>query len=228
MDTAADLVDALAKKGMIPKPITAGMAGTFGEIVLNVLNPTTERLQEAWDEIEHEQSDLSKLQEAVDELCKVMGVATAPATSAENNSSVVIELIYRGTPYALLTGDAGAAILTEVTQGRQYQFLKVPHHGSKTGLDEALIEQIKPAFAYIPVGENQHGHPCIEILDMLRDQGAKTLCSEKTVDCRRSCPAGGFGDICHGKDKLRAGWYPLDAERCANNKAAAKAISVWP
>jgi len=75
-----------------------------------------------------------------------------------------------------------------VTQGKQYRFLKVPHHGSKTGLDEALIAQVSPTIAFIPVGPNTYGHPANEILDLLRQYGAGTYCSEKVNGCRQACP----------------------------------------
>lgn len=45
--------------------------------------------------------------------------------------------------------------------------LKVPHHGSKTGLDNALMEKIRPNVSVIEVGKNNYGHPKKEILDIL-------------------------------------------------------------
>jgi beta-lactamase superfamily II metal-dependent hydrolase len=211
--SAADLAEL-----MQPYPITAGMSGTFGDVTIKVLNPTEERLKAAWEELERDETEEDTLLEIVS---KAMGFERAPETSAENNSSVVLEVVYKNEPYALFTGDAGADVLREVTGGRRYQFLKVPHHGSKTGLDEALIEQFRPQTAYIPVGENQHGHPCMEVLDLLKSVGAKTYCSQKTIDCRRECPSGGFGSMCHLKDRdARAGWSTVDHLRCLNNRSA--------
>ena len=87
-----------------------------------------------------------------------------------------------GVPRALMTGDAGAAVIKEVTSKKSYQFLKVPHHGSDTGLDEELVKQIRPLHAAIPVGENPHSHPSLKVLDLLRKNGARTYCSTKTKD----------------------------------------------
>lgn len=216
LDTAVDLVGVLAKQGLEVRPIKVGTFCNLGDIVLNVLSPNDDRLTAAWEEIE---ADETPDQATLAELYKTLGIEQAPATSAENNSSVVLELEYKGQPYALFAGDAGAGVLTEVTAGKSYPFLKVPHHGSKTGLDEGLVAQLRPRTAYIPVGENKHGHPCIEILDLLHKYGAQTFCSQKTVDCRRSCPLGGFGNICYRHEKdFRQGWSTIDPLKCINNR----------
>jgi beta-lactamase superfamily II metal-dependent hydrolase len=145
----------------------------------------------------------------------------APSTSAENDSSIVLEIEYKGQPYGLMTSDAGAAVLKDVTEGKTYSFLKVPHHGSKTGLDEELIRQLAPKTAFLPVGENKHGHPAIEILELLRDVKARTFCSSKTPNCRKDCRRGGFGTISHRKDKAgHDGWISVTPGQCANNLPA--------
>jgi hypothetical protein len=92
----------------------------------------------------------------------------------------------------LLTADAGADVLREVTAGRSYPFLKVPHSGSKTSLDEHLVRRLAPCTAYIPVGESGYGNPALEILELLRRSGVQTFCSSKTKDCRRDCRLGGY------------------------------------
>jgi beta-lactamase superfamily II metal-dependent hydrolase len=215
LSAATDLAETLQRRGLVPQPLMAGSVWQLEEVVLRVLNPTPARLQAAWDEIEGDESPMTV---ALRELSKRLGLPEAPETSAENNSSVVLELEYRTEPYALLTGDAGADVLKEVTSGKRYPFLKVPHHGSKTGLDAGLVAQLRPATAYIPVGDNNYGHPAIEVLDLLREHGAKTYCSQKTADCRKECPPDGFGNLCHRKDReFRPGWGAVDPSKCANN-----------
>ncbi len=213
LDTAVALVDALTARGKIPEPLVAGEYFPLGnrDIRINVLNPTPARLQEAWAEIEGEEKFEKAIERLVGEkLAEKLGYEEAPETSAENNSSVVLEIVYKSTPYALLTGDAGADVLREVTQGKQYRFLKVPHHGSKTGLDEALIAQLSPTTAFIPVGPNTYGHPTNEILDLLRQYGAGTYCSEKVNGCRQACPTTGRRNICQPYDRPnRLGWAPI-------------------
>lgn len=204
------LFQALDDKYLEPEQALQGTSFTYGEdIILNVLNPTKERLALAWtDEF---------LNKSVSPT--IFEKAEAPATSPNNDASIILELVYKNEPYALFPADAGAEVIKEVTEGKSYTFLKVPHHGSKTGLDEELIKQIKPKTVYIPVGENPHGHPVIEILDMLQEAGAKTFCSEKTKDCRKECKEGGFGNLCHRKDKdFRPRWSNVDPTDCKNNK----------
>src|SRR5437016_1570710 len=51
LDTANELVTALDKKGLDPEPIQAGWTWTYGDTVLTALNPTPQRLEDAWAEI---------------------------------------------------------------------------------------------------------------------------------------------------------------------------------
>jgi beta-lactamase superfamily II metal-dependent hydrolase len=218
LNAAADLIDVLGTRRVFPQQLLAGQSFPLnnGNVRLNVLSPTPARLEEAWAEIEEDESTLKKSERTLSEaIAELAGLEAAPETTAENNSSIVLEIVYKGVPYALLTADAGADVLREVTNGNSYRFLKVPHHGSKTGLDETLIAQLSPATAYIPVGPNNYGHPANDILDLLRTHGAATYCSERVNHCRQACPTTGARNICHKHD--RAGhpkWTPIP--HCTN------------
>jgi beta-lactamase superfamily II metal-dependent hydrolase len=216
IQTANDLLEAAKAYGITVENAVAGGGWTCGSVQLNVLNPTTERLNNAWAEkILQDISVLSKNQRYRELLEK--GEA-APPTSPGNDGRIIIELIYNGNTYALFPSDAGAAVIKEVTAKKSYKFLKVPHHGSKTGLDEDLIKQLKPQTAFVPVGENSYHHPSLEILELLRKNGATTYCSEKTVDCRKECKAHDFTVLCHHEDKnSREGWSTVDPKDCKNN-----------
>ena len=217
LETADKLMSVLAAKQIVPTVALAGRGWNCADVTLNVLNPTPERLAAAWNE-----QKFQKMSEAYSPLATSLGStlqeSEAPSTTEENDSSIVIELVYKGSPYALLTGDAGAAVLKEVSAGKSYTYLKVPHHGSKTGLDDELVAQLKPSSAYIPVGSNDYGHPAIEILDMLRENGTRTFCSQKTPNCRKACKSDGFGTVCHRNDKdARPGWSSINIGDCGNN-----------
>jgi beta-lactamase superfamily II metal-dependent hydrolase len=219
IDTLKDLVQALADAGVAQVSALAGQQWTCGDIMLNVLNPTQERLAAAW----QDNNLLSVVDSSVEPiwagaLYEVLSKSAAPATSAENDASVVIEIEHKGSPYALMAADAGAAVLAEITKDRTYKFLKVPHHGSETGLTSDLIKQWKPGTAFVPVGDNPHGHPAGAVLDMLRELKVKTFCSTRTKHCRRECGEAGFGNLCHKVDKeFRPGWSSVDPSKCANN-----------
>jgi len=215
VDTVKTLSALANKRGLVISAALQGNSWTCGDVELNVLNPTPARLANAWEE-----SRLDKyMQPGWD--AKLVSFAEsfsqAPTTSDENDASIVIEITVNGVPKALMTSDAGAAVLKEVTNKSQYSFLKVPHHGSDTGLDQDLIEQIRPVYAAIPVGENPHGHPCVEVLDLLQNIGAKTYCSSKTEYCRKTCTFKG-GDVSFPIGKAgHAGWKTIDATQCKNN-----------
>lgn len=54
--------------------------------------------------------------------------------------------------------------------------LKVPHHGSKYGMDESYLAILKPNLAVISVGaKNRYGHPAPFSLGLLKKAGVKTL-----------------------------------------------------
>ncbi len=91
-----------------------------------------------------------------------------------NSYSVGLELIY-GEFNALFTGDADTQIENEII-GEGYlndiEVLKVPHHGSKTGMSGNLLESVKPELAVISVGKNnRYGHPREEAIKLIRDLG---------------------------------------------------------
>jgi competence protein ComEC len=82
---------------------------------------------------------------------------------------------------ALLTGDTVPPISKEVEDAflassnllkdNTVEYIKIPHHGSKNGLTQDLLELIKPKVAIISVGKNSYGHPSPEILEMLKKAG---------------------------------------------------------
>lgn len=216
LEAVPDLLTTLRNNGLTPRAITAGMGWNWGDISLRVLSPDTQKLQAAWEELQGEESALTS---TLRELYKRFGLEPAPETTAHNNASVVLDVVYQGVPYALLPSDVGADVLREVTRNQSYRFLKVPHHGSKTGLDEALVKQIKPTTAYISVGENSYGHPAPEVLEMLKKIGTKTYCSQRTESCHRGCPSGGFGNMCHKRDReAHPDYSSVDSSKCVNNQ----------
>lgn len=95
-----------------------------------------------------------------------------------NASSLVFILRY-GAFDALFTGDAtlGSGLVVGTVE-----LLKVPHHGSKTGLVQAAVEALHPAIAVISVGRNSFGHPSQEVLSMLAGVGAAIHRTDKEGD----------------------------------------------
>ena len=90
----------------------------------------------------------------------------------------LIVLITYGAFSALLTSDSQASQLTQATEAllSSVSLLQVPHHGSKTGLIEDIVDSLSPKVAIISVGKNnRYHHPNDEILRMLKDKKIKIL-----------------------------------------------------
>ncbi len=101
----------------------------------------------------------------------VLGMSTTG--DDPNEFSVVFELDY-GDFEALFTGDIGPQIQYMILAQQNLndiELIKVPHHGSKNGLTEDLLEATKPEVAFIGVGKNSWGHPHREVLDILHKYG---------------------------------------------------------
>lgn len=88
-------------------------------------------------------------------------------------ASLILLITYKNFS-ALLTGDSQAAGIERSMKRLKYSsidILHVPHHGSKTGLNEAVLDRLKPKLAVISVGKNSYGHPSPFITDLLKAKG---------------------------------------------------------
>ncbi len=55
-------------------------------------------------------------------------------------------------------------------------FLKVPHHGSKTSSTEPFLEAVQPRVAVVSVGEgNAYGHPSESVVERYEQDGIRLL-----------------------------------------------------
>ncbi|HVA18110.1 MAG TPA: DNA internalization-related competence protein ComEC/Rec2, partial [Candidatus Dormibacteraeota bacterium] len=100
------------------------------------------------------------------------------APAAANNDSVVLRLKDQKIRF-LLSGDIERQVETAITQEHEplaADFLKVPHHGSKTSSTEAFLDAVNPRVAVISVGEgNSYGLPDAEIVDRYRSKAIELL-----------------------------------------------------
>ena len=100
-----------------------------------------------------------------------------------NETSVVFKLVYNKFS-VLMTGDINQDIehklLNNDTINLSSNILKVPHHGSNTGLDEDFLDAVNPNEAIIMVGaKNKFGHPSQTILDRLYNNNIKAFRTDK-------------------------------------------------
>ena len=100
-----------------------------------------------------------------------------PAGRQGLNRFSVTTIVKYGNFKALLTGDAGIEVGDRIASSvGDIDVLKVPHHGSKTGMSDYYLSTIKPELAVISVGaKNSYGHPAPFSLNLLKKHGVKTL-----------------------------------------------------
>lgn len=105
-----------------------------------------------------------------DEQVDVTMIAPVVNGLDNNNMSAVIKVTYGDTSF-LLTGDASSASEKEMIGSGvdlQADVLLVGHHGSKSSTTLSFLNQVKPEYAVIQVGDNSYGHPKETILERLR------------------------------------------------------------
>ncbi len=101
----------------------------------------------------------------------VLGVQS---TNLKLNQFSLVFLLKYDQKQVLLMGDADQTVqnrILDVYSLMSLDILKFPHHGSKTGMSEKFLEQIKPKIAVISVGKNSYGHPTAEALGLLKKYG---------------------------------------------------------
>lgn len=115
------------------------------------------------------------------EAASVLGASTPD----RNDLSLVLRLRY-GKFDLLLPGDAGAGAEAEyrdaVLADDGIEVLKVPHHGSKTGMTADYLDGLQLGLAVISVGKNTYGHPSPEILDILANKNIRVLRTDQEGD----------------------------------------------
>lgn len=102
--------------------------------------------------------------------------------AAGNNDSLVLRFVF-GRESVLLTGDIERPVEKrlsgeEVTLAAD--FLKVPHHGSKSSSTDDFLLRVRPQFAAISVGENNpFNHPSPEVLARLVADGVRVMRTDR-------------------------------------------------
>lgn len=94
----------------------------------------------------------------------------------QHEADVVTRWTY-GKFALLLTGDLSKKQISDLESSKEIikaDILKVPHHGSATGLTLEFLQKISPSTAVIEVGKNNFGHPKKSILNLLNYNNVKT------------------------------------------------------
>lgn len=106
----------------------------------------------------------------------------APEEKSPNNNSLVLRLS-DGRVSFLLTGDIEKQTEEALVAGQAplaTDFLKVPHHGSKTSSTDAFLAAVAPRFAVVSVGEsNAFGHPAREVVERYERDDIRLLRTDR-------------------------------------------------
>lgn len=150
-----ELLSLLSSRTIDSEYLTRGDSLTIGHLSLSWIWPSTTYLQEI-------ETAVSSAQHSGLSIDSVFN---------RNNTSQIIHLRYH-TFDALFTGDADIEVeknyLGESLSPDRLEVLKVPHHGSKTGMSGKFLEWLQPEIAVISSGKrNRYGHPAIETLTLL-------------------------------------------------------------
>jgi competence protein ComEC len=117
----------------------------------------------------------------------VTGTVLWPADVSEvekaaNDNSLVMR-IEDGNQSFLLPGDIEKKVENELVDEHvrlAADFLKVPHHGSKTSSTEAFVETVGPSVAVVSVGDgNQFGHPVDSVVERYKEAGIRFLRTDR-------------------------------------------------
>jgi competence protein ComEC len=103
-------------------------------------------------------------------------------TKPSNDNSLVMTLD-DGIVNFLLPGDIEKKVENELVAEDaplKADFLKVPHHGSKTSSTDAFVEAVAPKFAVVSVGDgNQFGHPVDSVIQRYAAAGVRFLRTDR-------------------------------------------------
>jgi competence protein ComEC len=165
--------------------VTAGSESRIGQIRMAVLWPS---------------ASVIAMMKPIRPVSATGTVLGAVSIGNVNDASIVLKLSY-GTFDVLFTGDADNrvddALVTHILPDPDgLEVLKVPHHGSKTGMTEGLLKALSPGaygsprcagtdvcpLAVISVGRNTYGHPGKETLEGLRQSGFRILRTDQVGD----------------------------------------------
>jgi competence protein ComEC len=109
-------------------------------------------------------------------------VDVSTVTKAANDNSLVLK-VQDGAEKFLLPGDIERRVENDlVDDGAPLaaDFLKVPHHGSRTSSTDSFVAAVAPKFAVVSVGEdNPFGHPVEAVVERYQAAGTRFLRTDR-------------------------------------------------
>ena len=113
---------------------------------------------------------------------------------------MVIRLVYKGTPFALLPGDLDAVGLENLLEGGSSidaPIIVFPHHGGRPGTSDIPLFVSKLLGAacaetiIFSIGRGRHGTPRPELIQAIRKQvsDVRVACTQLSKHCAEKVPA---------------------------------------
>jgi beta-lactamase superfamily II metal-dependent hydrolase len=116
------------------------------------------------------------------------------ATSAENNSSVVLLIDIDGERF-LFTADAGVPALTEAANRAEalgvdlkaVKYVQVPHHGSRRNVGPTILNRVlgpivgeggSRKYAFVSAAKESDKHPAKKVTNAFKRRGAKVYATQ--------------------------------------------------
>jgi len=165
-------------KGVKVLTPAAGMKFIAGSTTIDILHPSAQFVSE-----NSTSQDASLAAGSNPETDTVLGAYTSPL---DPNEFSIQAVLHYGNFDAMFTGDADWAveqIEAEENLLTDIEYLKVPHHGSKNGLNQDLLDRTTPEIAVISDGKkNTYGHPHKQTLDMLEKARVQILRTDQMGD----------------------------------------------
>ncbi|OGH23330.1 MAG: hypothetical protein A2958_00175 [Candidatus Levybacteria bacterium RIFCSPLOWO2_01_FULL_38_13] len=123
---------------------------------------------------------------------------TSPGRNIQESGEFgsLIVLLRFGSFSVLFTGDSQTEGLVQAlgTEAGETDVLEVPHHGSKTGLNDKILSSLEPKLAVISAGKkNRYGHPSPFTLSLLKNFHIKTLRTDLSGDIEVVSDGESFG-----------------------------------
>ncbi len=97
------------------------------------------------------------------------------------NDCALVAIVDLAGHRALVPGDAEGEVLAALDLP-SCDVVELPHHGSRGGVDERLLEELQPRLGVISVGTNTYGHPTAEMLDLLAAAGVPCARTDQRGD----------------------------------------------
>ncbi len=106
----------------------------------------------------------------------------------DNDGSLVARVMYEDFSL-ILYGDLTSAY--DALCAQDSDAIKIAHHGSKHASSPEMLSLVSPKIAIISVGNNSYGHPTPEVLQRLKEVGAKVYRTDESGAIRLDVQANG-------------------------------------